>query len=63
MTDELFPEGLRESVEPLNEGGHNGRRREANHGIQVGSGLRLGEFRPQSPPHGGHLKRREEEER
>ena len=58
MTVILFPEGLRECVEPLDEGGHDGRRREANHGVQVGSGLRLAELRPQSPPHGVHLRRR-----
>ena len=55
LTDELFPEGLRESVEPLDEGGDHGRRRETDHGVQVGRGLRLAELRSQSSPHRVHL--------
>ena len=63
LTDELFPERLRESVEPLDEGGDHGRRGEADHGVQVGRGLRLAELWPQSSPHGVHLEEQEAEAR
>ena len=52
MTDGLFPEGLRESVEPLDEGGDHGGGGETDHGVEVGRGLGLAELWSQTPLHG-----------